>query len=48
MPPLSNYTITHGLIVFNGVREPQAVCQVAQKANRSNQNLSKSMVAPIR
>jgi len=31
MSTLQSHTITHGLFVFNGVREPQAVCQVAQK-----------------
>ena len=30
MPTLHSHTITHGLFIFNGVREPQAVCQVAQ------------------
>jgi len=30
MNPRSSHTITHGLFVFDGVREPQAVCQVAQ------------------
>lgn len=28
-PPLHSYTITHCLFIFNGVREPQAVCQAA-------------------
>jgi hypothetical protein len=26
----NSHTITHCLFIFNGVREPQAVCQVAQ------------------
>jgi len=30
MPTLHSHTITYGLFIFNGVREPQAVCQVAQ------------------
>jgi len=29
MPTLHSHTITHCLFIFNGVREPQAVCQVA-------------------
>lgn len=29
-PTLHSHTITHGLFIFSGVREPQAVCQVAQ------------------
>ena len=28
-PSLYSHTITHGLIAFYGVREPQAVCQAA-------------------
>ncbi len=30
MPTLHSHTITHSLFIFNGVREPQAVCQAAQ------------------
>lgn len=30
MPTLHSHTITHRLDIFKGVREPQAVCQVAQ------------------
>lgn len=30
MPTLHSHTITHGLFIFKGVREPQAVCQAAQ------------------
>ncbi len=30
MNPRSSHTITHGLFVCYGVREPQAVCQAAQ------------------
>ena len=29
-PTLHSHTITHRLDIFKGVREPQAVCQVAQ------------------
>lgn len=29
MPTLHSHTITHDLFIFNGVREPQAVCQAA-------------------
>lgn len=28
-PTLHSHTITHCLFIFNGVREPQAVCQAA-------------------
>ena len=27
MSTLNSHTITHGLLIFKGVREPQAVCQ---------------------
>lgn len=30
MNPRSSHTITHGLFIIKGVREPQAVCQDAQ------------------
>jgi len=30
MPTLNSHTITHSLFIFNGVREPQAVCQAVQ------------------
>ena len=42
MPTLQSHTITHGLFIFNGVRETQAVYQFAQ-AKRSSQSLSKSV-----
>ncbi len=35
-PTLHSHTITHCLFFFNGVREPQAVCQAA-KAHATTQ-----------
>ena len=45
MPTLNSHTITHGVFNFNGIREPQAVCQAAQ-SQRTSQSLSKSVSVP--
>lgn len=44
-PTLHSHTITHGLLIFNGVREPQAVCQAAP-ANANTQAWRQRVSAP--
>lgn len=47
MPTLCIHTITRGMFIFKGVREPQAVWQVAP-SNPTSQNLPKRMPLPQR